>query len=64
METQAGVTDGDAHLRIFALGLNQQLPRTILDLSHSLRGIGYQVEHDLLELDSIASEMRKVAGSM
>src|SRR5271154_1497874 len=46
------------------LGPDQQLPRTILDLSHSPLGISQQVEDDLLELDSIASDTRKIAGEL
>jgi hypothetical protein len=46
------------------LGPDQQLPRTILDLSHSPLGISQLVEDDLLELDSIASDTRKIAGEL
>ena len=40
METYPGVSDGDTHLRaVMPLGPDEQVPRTIFDIAHSVRGI-------------------------
>ena len=43
---------------------NQQLPRTIVDRAHRVGCIPDQVQDDLLQLDTIASDDREVLGKL
>jgi hypothetical protein len=40
------------------------LPRAIVDADHRVRGVAKQVQDDLLELDTIASDRREVVGEL
>jgi len=46
------------------LGPDEQVLRTIFDIARSARGISYQVKNDLLDLNSIASDGRKIPGKI
>ena len=43
-------------------GSDHQLPRTIVDGAHRIRGVQKQVQDDLLKLDTIARDRRKIVG--
>ena len=43
---------------------DQQLPRPIVHVTHGVRGVAKQVEDDLLELDTIAGDVREVVSEL
>jgi len=65
IEAHAAVTDGDAHETVFVEPRpDEQVAGPILDREHGVGGIREQVQNDLLQLDPIADDNRKVAGEV
>jgi hypothetical protein len=63
VETDSGVLHGETHVFAFiSPGSDCQLPWTIVDSVHGVRGVPNQVENDLLDLNAIASDEREVVG--
>ena len=63
VETHARILHASgAHDRRLPFGSDHQLPRTIVDTAHRVRGVQEQVQDDLLKLDTIADDRRKVVG--
>ena len=65
VEADARVPHGQAHtIAVVPFGSDQQLPRTIVDAAHRVRGVAEQVQDDLLKLDTIAGDRRQVVGEL
>ena len=45
-------------------GSDQQLPRPIVHVNHRVRGVAEQVQDDLLELDTVAGDVREIVGEL
>jgi len=62
-ETHPRILHDKAHTVAFVpFGSEHQLPRAIVDAAHRVRGVQKQVQDDLLKLDTIACDGRKVVG--
>ena len=65
VDAQPGVPHGHTHtVVVLSLGPDRQLPRAIGHLAHRFDRVEQQVQDDLLELDTIASDERKVVGKL
>ena len=63
VEAHPRILHGQAHTIVFvSFGSDHQLPRTIVDAAHRVRGVAEQVQDDLLKLDAIAGDGREVVG--
>src|SRR5262249_42376312 len=61
VETYPHILDGKADLVAFdSFGRDEQLPGTIRNGTHRVRGVAQQVQNDLLELDAIACDQREI----
>ena len=61
IETDAGIPYRQTNaIGVFSFSSDQQLPRAIVHADHRVRGVAEQVEDDLLELDPIAVDRRKI----
>ena len=64
-ETDPRVCHAETHVVILIrFGFDQQLSRPVVNAGHRVRSIAYQVQHDLLQLDAIADDGRKVLGEL
>src|SRR5580765_8555801 len=64
-QTDARILHGQARTIVFVpFGSDHQLPRTIVDSVHGVRGVPEQVEDDLLKLDTIACDSREAVGKV
>ena len=60
-QANAGVANAQAHsATVLALSLDGQLSLSILHIDHRVAGIAQQIQDDLLELDSIPIDDRKI----
>jgi len=63
-EADSSIRDAQAHVVAhIQRRFDDQLPGSILNSRHRLRGIAYQVEDDLLQLDAIAGDRGSVSAS-
>jgi len=61
VETHTGIFHGQEYAIVRILSCSdQQLPRTILNINHRMRGIQEKIQNDLLQLHSIAHHHWKV----
>src|ERR1700761_7924096 len=61
-ETRTGVPHRQAYAVVLVpFGSDQQLSRSIVDVAHRVCGVQEQVQDDLLKLNTIAGDRRKVA---
>ena len=64
-EANPGIPYGQAHVAVvLAFGLDQQMPRALLNVGHCVRGIAEQIQDDLLELNTIPGHQRHVSGEL
>src|SRR5690349_4015174 len=60
-EADSDIFDGNAHpIPLIPFGSDEQISRAIFDGGHRVRSISYQVEDDLLELNTIARDWREI----
>src|SRR6185437_6010948 len=57
-ETDAGIAYGQDHVVVAALGSDEQIARTVLDISHRVGRVEEKIEYYLLELHAIAGDRR------
>ena len=63
LEPAAGISDGHAHAITGLPGaLDEQVPRPVVHVGHRVDGVTKQVENDLLQLDPVAGNGRKISG--
>src|SRR5262245_13020820 len=44
----------------FSVGLDDQMPWTIVDAAHRIRGVAHEVQNDLLKLDAIPRDQQRL----
>src|ERR1700730_5443830 len=65
LKTHPRILHGQAHTITFvSFGSDHQLPQTLVDAAHRVQGVPEQVQDDLLKLDTIACDRRKVVGKL
>jgi len=64
-KTQPRILHSQAHTSPSSRSVSDhQLPWTIVDVAHCIRGVQQQVQYYLLKLDTIACNWRKVLGKV
>src|SRR5688572_15004730 len=65
VDAHAGIPYGQAHsILVLAFGSDQQLPRAVVHAHHRVAGVADQVQDDLLELDPVTGQRRKILGEL
>ena len=65
IEARASIAHSHAHaIAGFPRSSDQHLPRTIVHVNHRVRAVAEQVEDNLLELDTIAGNVREIVGEL
>ena len=65
VDSDAGIPHGQAQaIAVHLFCFDQQLTRAIVHVNHRVRGVAEQVEDDLLELDTVAREVREIVGEL
>jgi hypothetical protein len=65
IEADSGIFHGQAYMVVcVSFRFDYQLPSAIVDIAHRSRCVQEQVENDLLKLDAISGDRRKVVGEL
>ena len=65
VDSDAGIPHGQAHaIAVHLCCFHQQLTRAIVHVNHGVGGVAEQIEDDLLELDTVAGNVRKIVGEL
>src|SRR5580692_9881259 len=65
LEANPDISHRQAHtVALVTLGSDEELPRTIVHAGHRVRSIAEQVQDDLLQLDTIGCDERKILGEL
>src|SRR5918992_1403810 len=65
VDADAGIPHAHTHtIAGIPFGSDQHVPRAIVDTEHRVRGVAHEVQDDLLDLDPIAGDGRKILGEL